>query len=181
MGNRVVANHSGSPSYEITFDNYFNQSLDVEDVTITDNMPFELDFVSTTNDGVYDSNTHTVTWNIGTIHAGEAGPVIELEVQVNSNATPGSTILNYCTIEGNNIPPTTVIDQDPDDPNDDPRVEILENQPPVADLTGPYLSTLDICFDGTGSSDPYGDPLTFEWDFGGGITGYGATPCRTYI
>jgi len=40
------------------------------------------------------------------------------------------------------------------------------NPQPVADANGPYVTNegTDVPLDGTGSSDPQGDPLTYEWD-----------------
>ena len=57
---------------------------------------------------------------------------------------------------------------------------LIRQELPIADPNGPYLGPLEICFDGTGSDDPDGDPLTYYWDFGDGNTGSDVTPCNLY-
>jgi PKD repeat protein len=56
------------------------------------------------------------------------------------------------------------------------------NHPPVAVAGGPYSggTGLEIQFNGTGSSDPDGNNLTYAWDFGDGGTATGATPTHAY-
>jgi len=56
------------------------------------------------------------------------------------------------------------------------------NNSPTADANGPYSGNEDssITFDGTGSSDPDNDPLTYSWDFGDSSTGTGVTPSHVY-
>ena len=99
-------------TYEITFD---SPPIDLTNVVITDILPPELDFVSTTADGQYDLGTHTVVWELGEIAAGETPPTIYLDVKVNQTAVPGQTIHNYCQLDCDEYPPIS-----PPDPPDPP-------------------------------------------------------------
>lgn len=56
------------------------------------------------------------------------------------------------------------------------------NNPPVAVAGGPYSGAAGqpIAFNGSGSSDPDGNNLSYAWDFGDGSTGTGATPSHAY-
>ncbi len=61
--------------------------------------------------------------------------------------------------------------------------EPKDNKPPTAHLSvnpGNGSSPLTVSFDGSGSSDPDNDPLTFSWDFGDGSTGSGIKTTHTY-
>jgi PKD repeat protein len=55
-------------------------------------------------------------------------------------------------------------------------------QPPVANAGGPYtgLPGVAVNFNGSGSTDPQGEALTYAWSFGDSTTGTGATPMHTY-
>lgn len=120
-------------TYEITYKN--TNSFDVTNVTILDTLPPELDFISATHGGVYNPATHTVLWNVGTVPAGVSGPTIELVVKVNQQAVPGSIINNYVTIDGDEIPPTTVTDDEGSgDPGDEPGTPIGESIPVAIDI-----------------------------------------------
>ena len=57
------------------------------------------------------------------------------------------------------------------------------NRAPVANPGGPYsgLANVPVNFDGSASSDPDGDPLTYMWAFGDAGSGTGATPSHTYL
>jgi PKD repeat protein len=58
----------------------------------------------------------------------------------------------------------------------------IGNQTPVAHSGGPYtgVTGIPIAFDGTGSTDPDGDPLSVVWDFGDGTTGTGSTTSHAF-
>ncbi len=61
-------------------------------------------------------------------------------------------------------------------------VVAVGDQMPVARAGGPYSGAKNapIRFDGTGSTDGDGDPLTYAWDFGDGTSAAGATPSHAY-
>jgi hypothetical protein len=53
---------------------------------------------------------------------------------------------------------------------------------PIANAGGPYsgITNVALQFDGSGSSDPDGDALSYAWDFGDGGVGTGSNPMHTY-
>ncbi len=121
-------------TYTITYDNTTN-NYDVHNVVITDQLPPEVDFVSLTGPGSYDSGTHTATWTIDTLTAGSAGGTVTIDVLVKPTTPPG-TITNVCRIESNETGPTTV--------NLTTDVCTIINNPPTCTLVsynpGPPLS-----------------------------------------
>jgi uncharacterized repeat protein (TIGR01451 family) len=146
----------GSITYQLCYDNTTN-TYAVNNVTLVDTLPTELDFVSATGGGTYNSGTREVTWNIGTLDAGAAQQCVSLSVQLNSSAAQGATITNPSSIDSDETGPAFA--------NEDTLV--CTNQPPVSDPNGPYYGVegSPISLDGSGSYDPDSDPLTYAWTY----------------
>jgi PKD repeat protein len=97
----------------------------------------------------------------------------------------GGSPMNPCTNEDTaNDADALGLDNDGDLLYDADDADCLEPQPPVADANGPYAASINVSpvvqFDGSGSSDPDGTIVAFDWDFGDGNTGTGVSPTHTY-
>ncbi len=92
-------------TYTLSFDNTNNPNP-VRNVILTDSLPTQTDFVSASGSGVYNPDTHKVTWNIGDLAAGAPPQTVQVVVQVKSD-TPNTRIRNTATIDSDDTPPTT--------------------------------------------------------------------------
>ncbi|HMG44326.1 MAG TPA: PKD domain-containing protein [Acidimicrobiales bacterium] len=160
------------------------------------------------NVGISDG-TDLTTWSVnggGTLSAAGNGPIdwdndgpIEASVAVDLNdrgsspASPGETLTGFD--DWSNLRFRAALSPDAGfDPGNHVneldfetaqaiRQEVLEALEPVADPGGPYSGAEGsaVSFDGSGSLDPSGGGLSFEWDFGDGTTGTGPTPTHSYV
>lgn len=89
-------------TYNLCYDNAAN-TLPVNNVSITDNVPQGTSFVSASDGGTEASGT--VTWAIGTLAAGATQACVQMVVSV--SAAAGATITNIATIDSDDTPPTT--------------------------------------------------------------------------
>jgi PKD repeat protein len=162
----------------------------------------------TDNDGLTDSDTAQVNIgegdpppvaDAGGPYTGEPGVPVTLDGSGSSDSGSG-TIESYAwefgdggsgvgevvdhtyAAEGIFNVTLTVTDNGGKVDSDSTTATITGLTPPVADPNGPYNGLIgeDIQFDGTGSDDPDGAVVAWNWDFGDGSTGSGATPVHAY-
>jgi uncharacterized repeat protein (TIGR01451 family) len=109
-GVRTCVDPGDTINYNVCYDNTANNAP-VTGVTLVDDLPPEVTFVSATSGGIYNGGTHQVTWNIGGLAAGDPGGCETVTVTVNMGVAPGSLITNYATIDSNETGPKTVTEQ----------------------------------------------------------------------
>ena len=182
-----------TPSATYTEAGTFNVTL-----TVTDDAG-ETNSVSTTVEIVAAANQPPVA-NPGGPYNGTVDSAVQFDGSASSD--PDGTIASYSWDFGNDTTGTgatpsatytevgtfnvtlTVTDDVGETSSVSTTVEIVAaaNQPPVANPGGPYNGTVDVAvqFDGSASSDPDGTIASYNWDFGNGTTGTGATPSATY-
>ncbi|MDY6986725.1 MAG: hypothetical protein SWQ30_01605 [Thermodesulfobacteriota bacterium] len=83
----------------------------VNNVTLSDDLPEETDFVSASDQGSYNSSTHQVAWNIGTLGAGEKR-CVELAVTVKLSTVNGTVVMNSCVADSDETEPTDPVTED---------------------------------------------------------------------
>ncbi|MGD9109900.1 MAG: right-handed parallel beta-helix repeat-containing protein [Phycisphaerales bacterium] len=82
-------------TYDICYD---ANGYPLEDVNIIDYLPIEVDYYSSDPGGIYDPNSHTVTWNIGDLSETDSN-CIELVTKVNYYAKPGGKFSNFVQMQ----------------------------------------------------------------------------------
>jgi PKD repeat protein len=102
-----------------------------------------------------------------------------------SNVGSGPSPTHIYTTGGTYTVRLTVTDDVGSTDEDDTQVDIAAgNEPPTAAPNGPYSGVVGVVvnFDGSGSTDPDGDIVRYDWDFGDGNTAMngGPTPSNTY-
>jgi len=108
-GVTTCVNPGDTITYTICYEN--TNDYDVHNVMLVDTLPDEESFVSASDGGIYDAVNHTVTWYIGTLSAGAPQKCVTLNVTVKPGTSPGTKIINYCTIDGDETSPVEETEQ----------------------------------------------------------------------
>ncbi len=188
-------NGSGvAPSHTYAAAGNYTVSLVVNDGT--DASP-----AATTSANIAAANTPPVA-NAGGPYTGEAGSAVQLDGSASfdpdgnianyewdfgdgNNGTGVSPLHTYAA--GGNYTASLIVtdNQGASSPASTAAVAVSDpvvNLPPVADPGGPYTGDTGVAvqFDGSGSSDPNGDAISYAWVFGDGGTSNLESPSHTY-
>ena len=71
VGDTAVIEAGEFITYDLSFENHGDTTA--VNVVVVDSLPAEVDFLNATNGGVYDSNSHSVTWYVGDLEPVEPG------------------------------------------------------------------------------------------------------------
>ena len=117
-------------TYTITVSN--DGDVDAENIVVVDKLNENLEFISSV-EGIYDSSTHTVTYNIDSLLAGDKKTFI-LTVKINENVKEDTYIGNVALVLGNDgedVPSNEVITKVEVPPTD----EVFENPETSDDIS----------------------------------------------
>ncbi|WMW24839.1 PEF-CTERM sorting domain-containing protein [Methanolobus sediminis] len=104
----------GTLTYNITYSNrgYIGSEYNVYNTMLIDTLPPEVNYVSSSDGGVYDSTNHTVIWDIGTVEYDSLFMHVSVNVTVNPSTTVGTYLVNFAVIDGDGSMPVVVFDAD---------------------------------------------------------------------
>lgn len=159
----VQGDHYNDNERKLTFNISYsnNGDADATNVVLTDDLSqFVSDGVfksvdNISNGGTYDSNTHIITWNIGTLADGDSGTV-NFELNLNRIASGDKSVVNTSTITSNENQPivstttTNIIT---------PNLTISKTDGKVTANTGDTL-TYTITVNNVGNGNAYNLSLT---------------------
>ena len=110
------------------------------------------------------NETLTYAWNFGDSSTG-AGPS-----PTHTYKTPGTYAISLTVTDTSNLTGTATSNA------------TIAAAPPTANAGGPYLGRAGtaVTFDGSKSSDPQNEALSYSWNFGDNTTGTGVSPTHIY-
>ncbi len=113
-----------------------------------------------------DGDALTYTWDLGD------GSTADGRVVTHNYAKGGVYDVVLTVDDGKGDPVSTAVDT----------LSVRVNSGPTARIDGPSMACAGqkVTFDGSGSSDPEGDALTYRWDLGDGFTASGARVAHAY-
>lgn len=94
---------SSDQGSSVTYTLYYNNiGIDAQNVVLEDTLPDQVVFESASDNGVYDSSTRTVRWDIGSVNAAGDG-YRTLNIRIPAETLYGTTLLNSANISTSNL------------------------------------------------------------------------------